>query len=56
MMEDAGKLIIALAIWFLIFLVVVFGLSAFHTSHQLECRKIGMELSFSASDIQVICK
>ena len=39
-----------------LFLLTCLAFSTYNTSQLYECRRIGMELSMSAVDIQAICK
>ena len=60
MMDDTNKTILYTVTIVSLFLLTCLALSTYNTSYNTsqlyECRRIGMELSMSAVDIQAICK
>ena len=55
-MNDTCKTIIYVTSTVSLFLTAAMCLGAYKTTQIHECRRIGMELSMSAIDIQAICK
>jgi hypothetical protein len=50
------KSVVAVCISITLFITVMFGTIVYNNSQLHECRKIGMERSMSATDIQAICR
>ena len=50
------KTVVAVSISITLFMSVMFGAIVYNNSQLHECRRIGMERSMSAIDIQAICK